>query len=190
MSFVGNHWITLAGQDIEQCKRLSSRFAKQQKQGRWKNKPNNPQFIKHEEASFHGYCAEYAFHRYADVEWYTPLIEQDKVWATRGDCEFGIEIKSAHAPNRHLLVNRDDHILKTNRPVVFALTDILPTVEFVGWITAVNITLYPGEQITPNARYCYLVPQEKLKPIDELLHLIKAWKREKQIRLESERKSD
>jgi hypothetical protein len=172
------HWILVSGDDQEL---VAKRIAEKENEissgrGRYARRGNN-QVIKREQAIACGLRGEIALGRYAGLEWFN---EHGLGNNLNGDLEFGIECKSIDWTKGNLGCTQTclDQYLKRSPhvPLVLAVTDAWPFVEFWGFLYAREISKYPFIKPDTNYNAGFMVPRDKLRSMDEFKKLIDHWR--------------
>lgn len=180
MPFVeSDHWIRICDQDIAMAGRIAECVLEREKQKKIKNRGGNRQIKDREFAHTLGFCGEAAVARYLDIEWYSPETIKDMGARHKGDLQFGIEVKTREEPGRQLLMSKFAlDKLHPRTPIVHVIGAVHPTYELMGWVLAKDFMNH-AKRLESGAReinHCYIIPDAKLRNIDELKGIIEQWK--------------
>ena len=163
-------FIAVSEQDQRLTDSVIEKVLAHERAGKRRIPKNDQRFLPVEIAETDGMRGECASARYLGLRWKLAEVGWSE-WSA-GDLGYGIEVKSTSKPNGNLYCSSKTHAdymrRNMNTIVMLARVDAWPWVEFPGWILAKDLPRYP---FTPtNARHNsgFLVPVEKLQPIDSL----------------------
>lgn len=179
MSFVEcDHWIVVTGADRELAEAKITFKLNDIKVNRDKYSWVEKSVLKDSARVSEGIKGELAVARYLKLDW---GLEHDLRDNRGSDLEFGIEVKATSYPSGNLYCsdNTLGHYIRRSSkiPVVCARVGFWPIVEFPGWIFSGEIAKFPFQANEHKHNRGYLVPSDKLKPMNELEDLIAYWKK-------------
>lgn len=169
-------WICLAQDDRDFIDSFALNQIQRLRAGKRRAAKDDQTFLSSDVSILAGYRAEMATARYLGIDFDQTI---SAVNSSKGDLEFGIEVKATEKPKGNLFCSEKtlrDYLKRSiHTPIVLARVDAWPFVELVGWIFAKDVSRYPFQQTHARHNKGYLVPIEKLQPMIELQNLIAYW---------------